>query len=185
MFLPLALLVFSLLWTVVSAREHPTVFLIRHGEKPANPDDHNLTLDGVRRGQCLCTVFGPESVYNISYIMAPTVKWSESRPKTSRFFLYIYIFFTQLQILFLRTLLMAFLAGGEHGRAFKTVRPLATDLGLKVDTHCSRNKAECVADSIRDYSGPGNILIAWRHKNIPDIQVFLGSEDPLEYPDDR
>ncbi|KAJ5085411.1 hypothetical protein N7532_010182 [Penicillium argentinense] len=150
MLLRSALLFFSIWTTVAFAKEYPTAYLIRHGEKPANPDDHDLTLDGVRRAQCLRTVFGAKSKYNISHIMAPTVKWN-----------------------------------GEHGRALKTVLPLATDLGLEVDTHCSRKKAECVADAIRSFEGPGNLLIAWRHKNIPDIQEFLGSTDPLVYPDDR
>lgn len=63
--------------------------------------------------------------------------------------------------------------------------PLAEDLGLDVDTHCSRKKPQCVADAIRSYDGPGNILIAWRHKNMAEIQEALGSSDPLEYPDER
>lgn len=71
---------------------------------------------------------------------------------------------------------------GAHRRAYMTVLPLAQDLGLTVDDHCSRSDAECVADTIRSYNGPGNILIAWRHKNIPEIQKFLGSEHPLKYP---
>lgn len=66
-----------------------------------------------------------------------------------------------------------------------TALPLATDLGLTIDSHCSRKDAECVADAIRSYDGPGNILVTWRHKNVPDIQRMLGSEDPLEYPSDR
>lgn len=66
-----------------------------------------------------------------------------------------------------------------------TVLPLANDLGLEVDAHCSRKGTQCVADTIRAYDGPGNILIAWRHKNMGEIQELLGSYDPLEYPDDR
>lgn len=66
-----------------------------------------------------------------------------------------------------------------------TVLPLAEDLNLTLDSHCSRKDAECVADTIRSYEGPGNILVAWRHKNIPDIQKMLGSGDPLEFPSDR
>lgn len=62
----------------VSARNPPKVFIIRHGEKPPNPDDHGLTLDGIKRSQCLRDVFGKDSSYDIGHIMAPTVKWSES-----------------------------------------------------------------------------------------------------------
>jgi hypothetical protein len=83
MLLRSALLLFSI-WTIVAfAKEHPTAYLIRHGEKPANPDDHDLTLDGVRRAQCLRKVFGASSEYNISHIMAPTVKWSKSRNRST------------------------------------------------------------------------------------------------------
>ncbi len=66
-----------------------------------------------------------------------------------------------------------------------TVLPLANDLGLDIDTHCSRKDTQCVADSIWSYDGPGNILIAWRHKNMGTIQENLGSRDPLDYPEDR
>jgi hypothetical protein len=65
---------------VVSARGSPIVYLIRHGEKPADPDDHGLTLDGFRRAQCLRNVFGADSEYDIQYIIAPSVKHSESIP---------------------------------------------------------------------------------------------------------
>lgn len=63
----------------VSARSPPKVFMIRHGEKPPNRDDHGLTLDGIKRSQCLRDIFGRDSGYDIGHIMAPTVKWSESR----------------------------------------------------------------------------------------------------------
>lgn len=66
-----------LLFSIAVARDPPTVYLIRHGEKPAEPDNHGLTSDGVKRAQCLRQFFGAESGYNIGYIMAPTVKWSE------------------------------------------------------------------------------------------------------------
>ncbi|KAJ5973788.1 hypothetical protein N7481_010998 [Penicillium waksmanii] len=150
MLFPSAILAFCLLWTVTSARKPPTVYLIRHAEKPADKADHRLTHKGKERAQCLRTVFGAESEYNIGYIIAPTVK-----------------------------------KHGKHSRPFETVRPLAKDLGLRVDTHCSRKSGACVADAIRDYDGPGNILISWRHGTISDIQWFLGSEYPLEYPYDR
>ncbi|OOQ82382.1 phosphoglycerate mutase family protein [Penicillium brasilianum] len=134
----------------VSARSPPKVFMIRHGEKPPNRDDHGLTLDGIKRSQCLRDIFGRDSGYDIGHIMAPTVKWN-----------------------------------GEHRRAYMTVLPLANDLGLEVDAHCSRKDTQCVADTIQSYDGPGNILISWRHKNMGQIQEHLGSHDPLEYPEDR
>lgn len=77
MFVRSAILVICFLLSIVVARTPPTVYLIRHAEKPANPDNHDLTSDGVRRAQCLRQVFGADSGYNIGYIIAPTVKWSE------------------------------------------------------------------------------------------------------------
>jgi hypothetical protein len=77
----LAYLFFGL--AVVSARSPPKVYIIRHGEKPPNRDDHGLTLDGIKRSQCLRDIFGKQSGYDIGHIMAPTVKWSESRSSHS------------------------------------------------------------------------------------------------------
>ncbi|KAF3020348.1 hypothetical protein E8E15_002422 [Penicillium rubens] len=74
---------------------------------------------------------------------------------------------------------------GAHGRAFETVLPLAKDLRLTVDTHCKRTKARCVAKTIRSYDGPGNILIAWRHSTMGEIEKELGALEPIEYPDGR
>ncbi|KAJ5257140.1 hypothetical protein N7478_013244 [Penicillium angulare] len=129
---------------------HPTLYLIRHGEKPSNPENHELTFDGLKRAQCLRWIFNANSAYDVGLILAPTMK-----------------------------------DNGEHGRSFKTVKPLARDLGLQVDLHCGRKEAECVADAIRTYNGTGNILVAWRHKNMVEIQQMLGVVDPIEYPEDR
>ncbi|KAL3482685.1 hypothetical protein BJX62DRAFT_245650 [Aspergillus germanicus] len=66
--LPIALLALS---TLVSAK--PTVYLIRHGEKPED-DGTGLSAQGEQRAQCLRQVFGATSGYNIGYIMAMTPK---------------------------------------------------------------------------------------------------------------
>ncbi|KAJ5677656.1 uncharacterized protein N7477_003289 [Penicillium maclennaniae] len=133
-----------------SARAPPVVYLIRHGEKPADPDDHGLTPDGWRRAECLRHVFGADSEYNIGHIMAPTVKWN-----------------------------------GDHRRPYETVAPLAHDLGIDIDDHCTRKDPQCVVDTIRSYDGPGNLLISWRHSNLHIIQELLGFEHHVEYPEDR
>ncbi|KAL3482104.1 hypothetical protein BJX99DRAFT_217369 [Aspergillus californicus] len=57
--------------TLVSA--DPTVYLIRHGEKP-DDDGTGLSTQGEERAQCLREVFGASSEYNIGYIMAMTPK---------------------------------------------------------------------------------------------------------------
>lgn len=56
----------------------PIVYLIRHGEKPSNGSD-GLSAAGLERAQCLKTVFGPSSGYDIGYIMAETPKSSVYR----------------------------------------------------------------------------------------------------------
>lgn len=63
--------------TSQTSTDHPTLYLIRHGEKPADPENHDLTFDGLVRAQCLRWIFGADSGYDIEHIMAPTVKWSK------------------------------------------------------------------------------------------------------------
>ena len=76
MLLASVLLFLYLYPAVTTAKHHPTVYLIRHGEKPTNPNNHNLTLDGLRRAQCLRNVFAANSGYDIGHIMAPKMKAS-------------------------------------------------------------------------------------------------------------
>ncbi|KAF3402099.1 hypothetical protein F1880_009828 [Penicillium rolfsii] len=57
----------------------PTVYLIRHGEKPDSGD--GLSAQGLERAQCLRNVFGASSGYNIGYIMAQTPKSSGKRQR--------------------------------------------------------------------------------------------------------
>jgi broad specificity phosphatase PhoE len=64
-FTPLATLAIASL-----AAASPTVYLIRHGEKPDSGD--GLNAQGLQRAQCLRNVFGASSEYNIGHIMAQT-----------------------------------------------------------------------------------------------------------------
>ncbi|PTU21625.1 hypothetical protein P175DRAFT_0476970 [Aspergillus ochraceoroseus IBT 24754] len=57
-----------------------TVYLIRHGEKPSD-GGKGLSALGEERAQCLRTVFGAASDYNIGYIMAETPKKSGKRAR--------------------------------------------------------------------------------------------------------
>ncbi|EPS26399.1 hypothetical protein POX_g09300 [Penicillium oxalicum] len=124
----------------------PTVYLIRHGEKPASGD--GLNAQGMQRAQCLRNVFGANSQYNIGHIMAQT-------PKSS----------------------------GKRQRPYDTVKPLAADLGLTVDLSCDRDDPKCVANVVKGYTGPGNILICWEHDALTDIVSTLGDSDAPDYPD--
>ncbi|KAI9902264.1 hypothetical protein N3K66_004081 [Trichothecium roseum] len=56
---------------VAGAVAKPTVYLIRHGEKP-DDDGNGLSAEGEQRAQCLRSVFGASSSYNIGKIMAMT-----------------------------------------------------------------------------------------------------------------
>jgi len=72
------LLIRSLLGLSVAslALAESTVYLIRHGEKPAD-GGNGLNAQGVQRSQCLRNVFGSSSGYDIGYILAQTPKKSE------------------------------------------------------------------------------------------------------------
>lgn len=74
---------------------------------------------------------------------------------------------------------------GKRARPFQTVKPLADDLGIIVDTSCGRDDPECVSDVIENYEGGGNILVCWEHHRMTDLAEELGYEDAPFYPDDR
>lgn len=50
----------------------PTVYLIRHGEKPDS--GNGLSSQGEERAQCLVNVFSASSSYDIGYILAEQPK---------------------------------------------------------------------------------------------------------------
>lgn len=65
----------TLLGLAAFAAARPTVYLIRHGEKPDRGNE--LSAQGQQRAQCLRSVFGPGSGYNIGHIMAQTPQSGE------------------------------------------------------------------------------------------------------------
>lgn len=155
----------------------PTVYLIRHGEKPDS--GNGLSTQGLERAQCLRTVFGASSEYNIGHIMAQTPLSSTSRhilrtkePCMARHDRFL------IHFLFLHT-------GGKRQRPYDTVEPLAEDLGLTVDVSCDRDDPGCVKDVVDGYTGSGNILICWEHDALTDIVSDLGDKNAPDYPDDR
>ncbi|KAG0347484.1 hypothetical protein BG005_000128 [Podila minutissima] len=143
----LSLIVLSTLIAAAPAPK-PTIYLIRHGEKPSDGST-GLSSDGEKRAQCLRKVFGASSKYNIGYIMAQKYK-----------------------------------SDGSRARPYLTVKPLAKDLGLTVDTKCDRDDPKCVKKAIGKYTGSGNILICWQHDALTDIAESLGDDTPPKYPDD-
>lgn len=146
----------------------PTVYLIRHGEKPADDDETGLSTQGEQRAQCLRSVFGATSAYDIGHIMAQTPLSSRLR--------------RSVDSLHSRKLIVC--TDGKRQRPYDTVLPLATDLGLTVDTSCDRDDEDCVADVVKAYTGSGNILVCWEHKQLNNIAEALGADDVDKYPDD-
>ncbi|CAI7646413.1 unnamed protein product [Penicillium palitans] len=64
----------------LAAARDPTVYLIRHGEKPSD-GGNGLNAQGLERAQCLREVFGKNSEYNITHIMAQTPKSNGKRAR--------------------------------------------------------------------------------------------------------
>ncbi|GAA5824793.1 hypothetical protein JCM11251_005344 [Rhodosporidiobolus azoricus] len=73
-------------------------------------------------------------------------------------------------------------------RPYLTVKALAADLGLKVDTDCEVDDAKCVRKKIRKYvekGGKGEVVICWKHSMLHVIAHELGAPKTEPYPDDR
>ncbi|XTI88184.1 hypothetical protein V2W45_1487941, partial [Cenococcum geophilum] len=151
-----------------AASAQPTVYLIRHGEKPDSGD--GLSAEGQQRAQCLRSVFGASSAYSIGHIMAQT-------PKSGMFFVF------PLSRRVSRICCELIFPDGSRQRPYDTVAPLASDLGLTVDITCDRDDSDCVKDVVDGYQGSGNILICWEHDALHDIVKTLGDDDAPDYPD--
>ncbi|PHH88920.1 hypothetical protein CDD83_6882 [Cordyceps sp. RAO-2017] len=65
----------------LAKRHKPTVYFIRHGEKPEDRDDPTLSPRGAQRAQCIRKVFDSSSEYNIGHIMAETPKSNGRRQR--------------------------------------------------------------------------------------------------------
>ncbi|KAI0395719.1 putative phosphoglycerate mutase family protein [Xylariaceae sp. FL0594] len=69
--------------TEAKSKPKPTVYLIRHGEKPSDDSQTGLSPRGEQRAQCLRSVFGAASgYYNVGYILAqtPEANGQKARP---------------------------------------------------------------------------------------------------------
>ena len=144
--------IISLLVLASFAVAKPTVYMIRHGAKP--DDGNGLSQEGERRAQCLRSVFGSGSGYDIGHIMAQTPKSS----KRERLFATLSEY-CQETMRHKQKALTIWLSDGKRKRPYDTVKPLADDLGLEVDVSCDRDDSDCVVDFIKHYSGDGNILL--------------------------
>lgn len=72
-------------------------------------------------------------------------------------------------------------------RPYLTVKPLASDLGLKVDLSCERDDASCVRKVVAKFAKKSNkdVLICWKHSFLHEITHALGADSKKDYPDDR
>ncbi|GAB7356942.1 hypothetical protein MBLNU459_g7787t1 [Dothideomycetes sp. NU459] len=69
---------------MIMASSSPTVYMIRHGEKPPKKDGHDqigLSELGTERSEALVHVFGRDSQYNIDYIIAEHPKKDGDRAR--------------------------------------------------------------------------------------------------------
>ncbi|KIJ42125.1 hypothetical protein M422DRAFT_254819 [Sphaerobolus stellatus SS14] len=73
-----SIFIFSLLAVVYTKKISNTIYLIRHGEK-VDDDTPGLSARGEQRAQCLPSVFGPSSSFNLGYILAEKPKASGAR----------------------------------------------------------------------------------------------------------
>jgi len=73
--------------------------------------------------------------------------------------------------------------GEKYRRAYDTVLPLSRELGIKIDKHCERKDAGCVADTISNTISAkkfrGDVLTSWRHSNVDEITKLLGVEESI------
>lgn len=153
----------------------PTVYLIRHGEKPSD-GSVGLSATGVLRSQCLRTVFGNSSQYNINYIMAQQYdsgKIDNKILKSSTFY---------RRSIVLTKAFPNILAGNQD-RPYLTVQLLAADLGLAIDHSCARDDSSCVKNAVSNYKGSGNILICWEHTALSNLAKALGDNNAPSYSD--
>ncbi|KAJ5179271.1 phosphoglycerate mutase family protein [Penicillium capsulatum] len=72
--------VWSILTLVAVAFASPTVYFIRHGEKPRHGGT-GLSADGLERAQCVRDVFASHSEYDIGYILAQRPKSNGKRAR--------------------------------------------------------------------------------------------------------
>lgn len=143
------------------------VMVIRHGEKPddsttgvdanGNEDDSSLTEIGWERAHRLVELFDQAT---------GSTRPGLARPKS------------------------IYAAGandnGRGQRTRETVRPLAEQLGVPVNTSFGKGEEKALVEHV--LSQPGPTLIAWQHSEIPAIaEAFpsLTPNPPSEWPDDR
>lgn len=85
---------------------------------------------------------------------------------------------------------------GGRARPYDTIAPLASDLGLVVNSMIGRDDDKAAAEAAKAFKGPGNVLICWEHGQLAKIAEAMGVKrfakdvdvehhKKIEYPGDR
>lgn len=79
---------------------------------------------------------------------------------------------------------------GSRDRPYETIKPLADDLGIKVDKSIDRDDVSGAAEAAKSYTGPGNVLVCWEHGELAKIVEELlkdgeGKKEKVTYPSNR
>jgi broad specificity phosphatase PhoE len=149
------------------AAPRDVVMIIRHGEKPdgatpgmdedGNEDDSSLTAVGWQRAHGLVDLFDPARGAPRPGLAVPQRIYAAGSTDD-----------------------------GEGQRTRETVAPLATALGIPVDTDLGRGDEKKLVKDVLEESG--TTLISWQHGGIPEIVDDFPSVSPAppkEWPDDR
>jgi len=134
----------------------PIIYLIRHGEKPPKEDDGD---DAVGLSE-----MGVERSQGLVNVFGKSSPYNigliiAEHPKKS----------------------------GHRDRPWKTIEPLAKSLepDVQINKEIERDDDQGVADAIKAYSGPGNVLVCWEHGQLTKIAKAIGVEPAPEYPSKR
>lgn len=74
---------------------------------------------------------------------------------------------------------------GKRRRPYETVFPLSLELGIPVDTSIGRDDIKGIAEAVKAYKGPGNVVICWENNAMNKIMEKLGVDGQFVYPKKR
>jgi broad specificity phosphatase PhoE len=142
------------------------VMVIRHAEKPdgssegidaqGKPDDSSLTAVGWQRADRLADLFDPMSGQLRPGLARPAAIYAAGANDA-----------------------------GEGQRTRETVAPLATRLGITVNTDFGKSDEKKLVAQVT--TEPGPTLISWQHEGLPDIAKAFPNvtpEPPADWPDE-
>ena len=153
------------------------IYIIRHGEKPAEPapkraahrgvdfhgnqNEHSLLPRGWQRSGALAALFDPSQGQLRAGLQVPRMLVSPSYGDSSKTALH---------------------------RTHQTIRGIAERLGIDIATDFPKGHEPQLAAALKK-SGPGAVLICWDHAHIPALATALplvrGTVIPQTWPDDR